>query len=323
MRATLEDWIPKILGGAASGRLSADGVHAARRARPTARPTPPAAAARGLERWSAAHRGNHEGYVAGYFIESAINHYMMTGGKDARLYNAAKKLADCWADHIGPAPKQEWFDGHQEMEQALVRFGRFVNEVEPSESPRLGTTGPGDRYIALAKFLLDCRKNGSEYDQSHLPVVAAVRSRRPRRARGVHVLGHGRRRRRNARRGLPERRQVALGQHRPPQVLPDGRRRQRRERPRASARTTRCGTTPTARRARAAARSSSSGSCTSPITTRSTPTSTSRRCTTRSVGSLDLDGRNFYYDNPLDAARRRGTRGTACRAASATSRARC
>ena len=40
----------------------------------------------------------------------------MTEHKDARLYNAAKKLADCWADHIGPAPKQEWFDGHQEME---------------------------------------------------------------------------------------------------------------------------------------------------------------------------------------------------------------
>ena len=31
--------------------------------------------------------------------------------------------------------------------------------------------GKGDRYIALAKFLLDCRKGGTEYDQSHLPVV--------------------------------------------------------------------------------------------------------------------------------------------------------
>ena len=49
------------------------------------------------------------------------------------------------------------------MEQALVRFGRFVNEVEGG--------GRGGRYISLAKFLLDCRKNGTEYDQSHLPVV--------------------------------------------------------------------------------------------------------------------------------------------------------
>lgn len=48
------------------------------------------------------------------------------------------------------------------MEQALVRFGRFVNDVEGN--------GSGDDYIKLAKFLLDCRKNGSEYDQSHVPV---------------------------------------------------------------------------------------------------------------------------------------------------------
>jgi hypothetical protein len=53
------------------------------------------------------------------------------------------------------------------MEQALVRFGRFVNEVE---KPRGAAAGPGDRYVALAKFLLDCRKGGSEYDQSHVPV---------------------------------------------------------------------------------------------------------------------------------------------------------
>jgi DUF1680 family protein len=165
LRATLEDWIPKILAA-----QHPDGyLQTAFTLRHAPRDSQPAAGGRGpwIERWSASHRGNHEGYVAGYFIESAINHYEMTEGKDLRLYNAAKKLADCWAGHIGPAPKQEWFDGHQEMEQALVRFGRFVNEVEgkPGQRP-----GPGDRYIALAKFLLDCRKGGTEYDQSHAPV---------------------------------------------------------------------------------------------------------------------------------------------------------
>ncbi len=165
LRETLENWIPKILSAQhPDGYLQtaftlrdmapASGVPAASRAPWTAR-------------WSPAARGNHEGYVAGYFIESAINHHVMTQGKDLRLYDAAKKLADCWAEHIGPAPKQEWFDGHQEMEQALVRFGRFVNEVE---GPAGRTPGPGDRYIALAKFLLDCRKGGTEYDQSHVPV---------------------------------------------------------------------------------------------------------------------------------------------------------
>jgi len=115
------------------------------------------------ERWSPRFRGNHEGYVAGYFLESAINHYELTGGQDLRLFNAARKLADCWCDNIGPAPKKPWFDGHQEMEQALVRFGRFINDIEGKPK--------GEKYIQLAKFLLDNRQGGTEYDQSHLPVV--------------------------------------------------------------------------------------------------------------------------------------------------------
>ena len=102
MKATLEDWIPKILAA-----QHPDGyLQTAFTLRDTSR---------WPDRWTAQGRGNHEGYTAGYFIESAINHYSMTDHKDARLYDAAKMLADCWADHIGPAPKQEWFDGHQEM----------------------------------------------------------------------------------------------------------------------------------------------------------------------------------------------------------------
>lgn len=165
MRETLEDWIPKLLAA-----QHPDGyLQTAFTLRDQTGKTRPQAADRApwTSRWSPAARGNHEGYVAGYFIEAAINHHVMTGGRDRRLYDAAKRLADCWADNIGPAPKQEWFDGHQEMEQALVRFGRYVNETEkaPDGKPR-----PGDRYIALAKFLLDGRRGGGEYDQSHLPV---------------------------------------------------------------------------------------------------------------------------------------------------------
>jgi DUF1680 family protein len=95
----------------------------------------------------------------------------MADKKDSRLYNAAKKLADCWSNNLGPTPKKPWYDGHQEMEQALVRFGRFVNDMEVG--------GKGDRYIQTAKFLLDCRytaavnpdRDRTEYDQSHLPVT--------------------------------------------------------------------------------------------------------------------------------------------------------
>jgi uncharacterized protein len=172
LREALEDWIPKILAA-----QHQDGyLQTAFTLRDMAPQSGVPAAGRGpwTARWSVPARANHEGYVAGYFIESAINHFILTEGKDLRLYNAAKKLADCWADNIGPAPKQQWFDGHQEMEQALVRFGRFVNEIEKTRvgraaSPKSGT-GPGDRYIALAKFLLDCRAGGTEYDQSHVRV---------------------------------------------------------------------------------------------------------------------------------------------------------
>lgn len=148
MKVTLEKWIPIILAA-----QEPDGyLQTAFTLRDTNR---------WKERWSPRTRGNHEGYVAGYFIESAINHYTLTEGKDKRLYDAAKKLADCWVANIGPG-KKVWFDGHQEMEQALVRFGRFVNDMEGN--------GRGNSFIALSKFLLDSRAGGSEYDQSHVPV---------------------------------------------------------------------------------------------------------------------------------------------------------
>lgn len=150
MKDALERWIPIIL----SAQESDGYLHTAYTLRDTTR---------WKDRWAPRNRGDHEGYVAGYFIESAINHYTLTNGKDKRLYDAAKKLADCWVKNIGTGPGQkEWYDGHQEMEQALVRFGRFVNDMEGN--------GRGNSYVKLAKYLLDSRKNGSEYDQSHVPV---------------------------------------------------------------------------------------------------------------------------------------------------------
>jgi DUF1680 family protein len=166
-RATLEDWIPKILAAQEPdgylqtaftlNRVGGRGGNIIESSK--------------FQHWDPPHRGDHEGYTAGYFLESAINHYQMTGKKDTRLYNAAKKLADCWYNNLGPAPRKPWYDGHQEMEQALVRFGRFVNDMEGG--------GKGDRYIQTAKFLLDSRyaaavnpvRDRSEYDQSHLPVT--------------------------------------------------------------------------------------------------------------------------------------------------------
>jgi DUF1680 family protein len=106
-------------------------------------------------RWT--DRAAHEGYVAGYFIEAGIAHYLMTGKTDSTLYNAAKRLADCWCNNIGPG-KKTWWDGHQGIEQALTKLARFVNSVEGA--------GRGDKYAQLARFLLDSRCCGDEYDQS-------------------------------------------------------------------------------------------------------------------------------------------------------------
>lgn len=205
MRATLDRWIPTILAA-----QHPDGyLHTSFTLRDTSK---------WRERWTPEARGNHEGYTGGYFIDAAIAHHRMTGGHDRRLYDAARKLADCWDAHIGPAPKQEWYDGHQAMEMALIRLARYVDETEGDGAtaaasggvaagktpgapggPAAGNTaaasggvaatkaaaGPGERYFRLAKFLLDCRGRGDrgegaehgpgnagyEYDQSHAPVV--------------------------------------------------------------------------------------------------------------------------------------------------------
>jgi DUF1680 family protein len=152
-RRKLDEWIPIILSA-----QEPDGYMQTRFTLGTPREV---SSGRAAPRWTI--KSEHEGYVAGYFIESAIAHYLATDGKDRRMYDAARKLADCWCDNIGTAPKKAWYDGHEEMEQALVRFGRFVNDIEGG--------GKGDRYIDLARFLLDNRKGGQEYDQTHLPAV--------------------------------------------------------------------------------------------------------------------------------------------------------
>lgn len=165
MRETLEQWIPIVLSAQEPDgylqtaftlpRLGRDG-----KVIPSDK----------FKHWDPAHRRDHEGYVAGYFLEAAIAHHRMSGAKDNRLYEAARKLADCWERNLGPSPKQPWFDEHQGMEQALVAFGRYVEEVEGK--------GKGEKYFRLAKFLLDCRYHASvgpqdrtEYCQAHLPVI--------------------------------------------------------------------------------------------------------------------------------------------------------
>lgn len=144
IRRTLEDWIPKILGAQeADGYLHTQYT------------------IEGRPRWSNKH--DHEDYMAGYFLEAAIAHWRLEGGRDRRLYDAARRLADCWVRNLGEAGGRSWYPGHQEMELALVRWAELVDEVEGA--------GKGDVYVGLSKWLLDQRRGGDEYDQSHAPVV--------------------------------------------------------------------------------------------------------------------------------------------------------
>jgi DUF1680 family protein len=164
-RKTLEEWIPLILAAQEPDGYLQTAFTLPRRGREGKR-----IESDKFKHWDPARRPDHEGYVAGYLLEAAVVHHRMTGGKDARLYNAAKKLADCWDRNLGPPPKQAWYDEHQGMELALVRFGKYVDGVEGKSA--------GDRYLKLAKFLLDCRYHAGvqprdriEYSQSHLPVI--------------------------------------------------------------------------------------------------------------------------------------------------------
>ena len=235
----LDDWVPKILSAQEpNGYLQTYYTLSGRRP------------------WT--NKGDHEGYTAGYFIESALAHCAMTGKRDDAMYLAARRLADCWCDHIGPAPKKSWYDGHEELEQALVRLGKFVNSEEGA--------GKGRKYIDLAKFLLDCRGAPGgyplcaavSYDQSHLPVT-----------RQYEAVGHAVRAAYlySGMAGVAMETgdvdyqsapALDLGEPRQQALLRDRRHRQRRDLRRLRARTIRCPTTPIASRARTAASCSSS-----------------------------------------------------------------
>lgn len=108
----------------------------------------------------------HEFYVMGYFLEMGVAHYRMTGGKDRRLYEAAVRCGHHLCATFGPPPKRTWRNGHPGMEYALCRLGRLVNEVEGA--------GQGDKYIRLARHFLDHQHEGqgaSEYNQSDKPAT--------------------------------------------------------------------------------------------------------------------------------------------------------
>lgn len=83
----------------------------------------------------------HELYCAGHFIEAAVAYYEATG-KD-KLLNIMRRMADHIDSVFGPEDgKLKGYDGHQEIELALVKLYRLTGE---------------EKYLKLSLFFIDQR----------------------------------------------------------------------------------------------------------------------------------------------------------------------
>jgi DUF1680 family protein len=119
----------------------------------------------GPERWVFERDDSHELYDLGHLFEAAVAHHLATGKRT--LLNVAIKAADLLVATFGPGKRTTW-PGHQITEMALVRLYRVTGN---------------EAYMSLAKFLLDERgpgpfpegeranPRGLNYNQAHLKVV--------------------------------------------------------------------------------------------------------------------------------------------------------
>jgi uncharacterized protein len=113
----------------------------------------------GKKRWELEEDGSHELYNLGHLYEAAVAHYQATGKRT--LLDVALRTADLLDRTFGPGKQSIW-PGHQITEMGLVKLYRVTGDA---------------RYLGLARFLLDARgADGSPharaYNQSHEPVTA-------------------------------------------------------------------------------------------------------------------------------------------------------
>ena len=96
---------------------------------------------------------SHELYNLGHMYEAAVAHFQATGKRS--FLDIAIKSADLVYNDFGWG-KVEKYPGHQEIEVGLVKLYRATGD---------------ERYLELAKFFLDVRGGGEEYNQAHQKVV--------------------------------------------------------------------------------------------------------------------------------------------------------
>lgn len=113
----------------------------------------------GPQRWMLESVNSHELYNLGHLYEAAAAHYQATGKR--ALLDIALRTADLLERTFGPGKQTIW-PGHQITEMGLAKLYRVTGD---------------DRYLKLAKFMLDARGpdgregSGRTYNQSHLKVV--------------------------------------------------------------------------------------------------------------------------------------------------------
>ena len=126
-------------------------------------------------------RDNHELYNAGHLLEGAIAYFRSTGRR--RFLDVMERYMDHVAATFGPGPGQKrGYDGHQEIELALVKLYRLTGDRrrldlaayfidERGRNPNYFTEEAIARGEAPAAFWAGTY----EYNQSHLPVRAQTK----------------------------------------------------------------------------------------------------------------------------------------------------
>lgn len=116
----------------------------------------------GKERWELERDDSHELYNLGHLFEAAVAHHLATGKRS--LLDIAIRSANLLDQTFGPGKKSIW-PGHQITEMGLARLYRVTGD---------------ERYLRLAKFLLDERgpnpgekvnPRGLEYNQAQQRVI--------------------------------------------------------------------------------------------------------------------------------------------------------
>lgn len=113
----------------------------------------------GSARWE--RLNSHELYNCGHMYEAAVAHYLATG--KTNLLDIAIKNADLIARVFGPAPNQKHVpSGHPIIEMALIKLYRVTGR---------------EKYLKLAQYFIDETGRGTDghplspYSQDHMPIV--------------------------------------------------------------------------------------------------------------------------------------------------------